>query len=381
MVKVNERGGVQMLQEFIVEHRAELIERTRAKVALRDAPRATPHELTNGVPLFLTQLGEILRQDADPSRARQVHADPDQPDISELGKSATQHGLELQKGGFTIAQVVHDYGDLCQAVTELALELHLPIGTEDFHTLNRCLDNAIASAVTEYSRLRDVGMTEVEVRRQGFFAHEMRNRLSTAMLAFQVVKSGRVGVTGSTIEVLERSLRGLRSLIDRSVSEVRLASGAHQKQRIRVSTFIEEMEIDASMDAMSRGLKFSVERTDDKLLVDVDRQLFGSAISNLLQNALKFTRPASHVWLRTRATDERVFIEVEDECGGMLPGASEAIFRPFVQRGSDRTGLGLGLAVSRQAIEADGGTLSLRDMPGKGCVFIVDMPLSVGDPP
>ena len=44
-------------------------------------------------------------------------------------------------------------GDICQAVTELALEQHAPITTEEFHTLNRCLDTAIAEAVTEHGRV------------------------------------------------------------------------------------------------------------------------------------------------------------------------------------------------------------------------------------
>lgn len=355
------------LQELIVKHRDDIIARARQKVSERAAPRATSHELTDGVPLFLTQLGTVLARGPSDSSSH----DP------KMVSSATQRGGDLLDQGFTIAQVVHDYGDICQAITELALELKLPIGTEDFHTLNRCLDDAIAGAVTEFARQRDTGTSDAEVRRQGFFAHELRNNLNTAMLAFQVVRSGKVGVTGSTIEVLERSLRSLRELIDRSVSQVRLASGSHQKERLQVSKFIEEMEIDAAMDAMNRGVQFSVERVDNKLAVDVDRQLFASAISNLLQNAFKFTRISGHVWVRIRSTADRVTIEVEDECGGLLPGAAEAIFRPFEQRGSDRAGLGLGLAISRQAIESDGGKITLRDMPGKGCVFTVEMPLSV----
>jgi signal transduction histidine kinase len=363
------RGRTLMLRDFISKHRQELIERTRAKVALRAAPRATNDELANGVPLFLTQLSHILQQEAAQST----------PNGSAMGLSASEHGRDLLDQGFSIAQVVHDYGDVCQAITELALDLRLPIGTEDFHTLNRCLDNAIANAVTEYARQREVDASDAEVKRQGFFAHELRDHLNTAMLAFQIVKSGRVGVTGSTMDVLERSLRGLRDLSDRSVSEVRLATGMHQRERLRVAEFIEEMEIDGSIHAANRGLQFSVERVDNKLLVDVDRHLFASAISNLLQNAFKFTRPAGHVWLRTHSVADRLSIEVEDECGGLLPGAAEAIFRPFEQRGSNRTGLGLGLTISRQAIEANGGTLSLRDIPGKGCAFIVNMPLVIGD--
>jgi hypothetical protein len=320
------------------------------------------------VPLFLTQLGQVLEQEARHSS----------PDGSEMAKSATKHGGELLHQGFSIAQVVHDYGDLCQAITELALDLRLPIGTEDFHTLNRCLDNVIAGAVTEYARQSTAHAAESEVQRQGWFAHQLRNHLNTAMLAFQVVKSGRVGVRGSTIEVVERSLRGLRHLIDRSVGEVRLASGVQHKERLRLADVLQEMEIDASIDAMNRGLQFSLERPDKELFVTVDRQLFASAISNLLQNAFKFTRPSSRVWLRTHSNVDRVSIEIQDECGGLPSGAAESIFLPFKQRGSDRTGLGLGLAISRQAIEAHGGTLSLRDMPGKGCVFVVEMPLAAG---
>jgi hypothetical protein len=286
----------------------------------------------------------------------------------------------LLKQGFSIAQVVYDYGDLCQAITELALELRVPIATEDFQTMNQCLDDAIASAVTEYARLRDVDASGAEIKRQGFFAHELRNHLHTALLAFQMVKSGKVGMTGSTMGVLERSLRALRDLIDRSVSEVRLTAGTYHKERVLVTDFLEELEIAASMEASDRGLQFDVERVEDKLFVEVDRQLFASAISNLLQNAFKFTRPSGQVWLRTRPQVDRVSIEIEDECGGLPPGATEALFQPFERRG-DRGGLGLGLAISRQAVEAHGGRISVRDIPGKGCVFVVEMPLAEAPPP
>jgi hypothetical protein len=108
----------------------------------------------------------------------------------------------------------------------------------------------------------------------------------------------------------------------------------------------------------------------------VDRQLFASAISNVLQNAFKFSRPSGNVCLRAHSQADRVSIEIEDECGGLAPGAAEAMFRPFERGGTDRTGLGLGLAISREAVAADGGTISVRDIPGKGCVFTVDMPLA-----
>ena len=93
-----------------------------------------------------------------------------------------------------------------------------------------------------------------------------------------------------------------------------------------------------------------------------------------MQNALKFTRPGGQVTLKTYAEAHRVFIDVEDECGGLPPGTAERLFLPFEQGGADRSGLGLGLAISRRAVEANGGQLHVRDLPGTGCVFTIELP-------
>ena len=125
--------------------------------------------------------------------------------------------------GFNISQVVHDYGDICQAITEVAVEHHLPITTEEFHTLNRCLDTAIAEAVTEHARITAQRAGAEENERRGHVAHELRNSLNTALLAFQTLRQGRVAINGSTGMVLGRSLMALRDLIDGTLSEIRLA--------------------------------------------------------------------------------------------------------------------------------------------------------------
>lgn len=134
------RGEVLVLHEFIALNREGIIQRCRAKVATRSIPPSTEAEIDHGVPVFLDQLRNALRLGETTS-----------PEIS---KSAIRHGHDLLRQGFTVSQVVHDYGDVCQAITELALELNAPISTEDFRTLNRCLDDAIAGAVTEHGRER-----------------------------------------------------------------------------------------------------------------------------------------------------------------------------------------------------------------------------------
>jgi signal transduction histidine kinase len=349
-----------MLHEFLFANRAAIIARTRAKVAARPAPCATEAELENGIPLFLDQLIDSLQS-------------PDAA-IDAMVESASKHGRELLKRGFTVAQVVHDYGGVCQAVTELAGETNAPISPDEFHTFNRCLDNAIAQAVTEYTRTREQSITDEGTERLGSLAHELRNALGAAMLSFQTLQAGSVGVGGSTGALLGRSLRRLSGLIDSSVARVRLESAIRTVERVSVHLFIEEIEVAAAMEASARHLALAVTPVPPGVDVMVDRQLLAGAVTNLVQNAFKFTRPQGRVSLKTSSTPARVLIEVEDECGGLAPGKAEELFRPFEQRNSNRRGLGLGLSISRRSIEAIGGELRVRDVPGTGCVFSIDLP-------
>ena len=126
-----------LLYEFITLNREEIITRCRAKVAARRIPPPSEAEINHGVPLFLDQLVALLRSG--------------KPGTGEIDRSAGEHGHDLLLKGFTVSQVVHDYGDVCQTITELAMETDAPIATDDFRTLNKCLDEAIASAVTMYN--------------------------------------------------------------------------------------------------------------------------------------------------------------------------------------------------------------------------------------
>jgi signal transduction histidine kinase len=373
-----------MLQEFLGRNRDTLIERCRAKVATRRAPRATEQELRYGIPLFLDQLINTLRLE-QPSSPSQAGTAPAPPAIakpvtaSDIGRTAIQHGNELLRSGFTVGQVVHDYGDLCQAVTELAIEQHATISVDEFHTLNRCLDSAIADAVTEFGRLRDEFTADESTRatneRLGFLAHELRNLIGTATLAIATVKKGSVGLTGATGALLDRSLIGVRDLVERTLVEVRLTAGIpKRRERIVVSEFIADVQMSAMLEAEVRDLEVIVAPVEPGLAVEGDRQILAAAVANILQNAVKFTRPRGRVSLNAHAVGDRILIDVEDECGGLPEGKAEEIFRPFEQLSAERAGLGLGLPISRRGIEAHGGKLDVRNLPGTGCVFTIDLP-------
>jgi len=277
-----------------------------------------------------------------------------------------------------VSQVVHDYGDVCQSITEPAGVMNVSVSTDDFRALNSCLDDAIAGAVTEYGRARAQSTLEGEVAREsermGFLAHELRNLVNTAMIAFEVLKSGSVGPAGSTGGVLERSLLGLRALVGQSISAVRLSHGIQHRVRFPVSEFIAEVASAAGLEAQTRNLTLRVPPVDAAVSIEGDRQILAAVVSNLLQNAFKFTRPRSTVTLRVCGSADRVLIEVLDECHGLPSSKVSELFLPFEQRGVDRTGAGLGLAFSRWGADAHNGRIYARNLPERGCVFTLDLP-------
>lgn len=371
-----------MMHEFLANNRQDLIERCRAKVAGRPARAATAQQLQNGVPLFLEQLIRTLRveQTDNPLDSRKISGPAGgELTLSEIGASAAQHGRELLKLGFSVDQVVHDYGDLCQAITDLAFERDAPFQIDEFRTLNRCLDNAIADAVTEFSYQRDDAVADEHARetnlQQGFFAHELRNFLSTAMLALAAAKTGNLNLSGATGAVLERSLIGLSDMIDRSLAEVRVVAGKPvQSQMFSVAEFIAEVKYAADLAAQVRGCVLTVSPVDAEMAVSGDRDLLYSAVGNLLQNAFKFTHDHTEVTLNAYAVGNQVLIDVKDHCGGLQAGDAERMFLPFTQAGEDKSGLGLGLSIARRGVEFSDGTLTVRNVPGTGCVFTISLP-------
>jgi hypothetical protein len=263
----------------------------------------------------------------------------------------------------------------------MAIAAGAPISTEDFRTLNSCLDSAIAGAVTEYGRQQNQSALDQETahgnERLGFLAHELRNLAHTAVLAFDVLKTGNVGVAGSTGAVLQRSLAGIRTLVARSLDEVRLAHSDQEPAPLEptvVSELIQQVEPAAAIEARSAGIRLIIAPVESDVTVEANRPILTAALKNLLQNAFKFTRPHTTVTLRVVASPERVLIEIEDACGGLPQGDIDQLFRAFEQRGADQTGLGLGLAFSRWAAEANNGRVHARNLPGQGCVFAIELP-------
>jgi hypothetical protein len=188
--------------------------------ALRHSPRARS---------WRAALPPAARRDPS-SRTERTHIEkvetPPTPAPTEIGRAAAVHGADLLRLGYTIDQVVHDYGDVCQSVTQLAGEQQEDISTDEFRTLNRCLDNAIADAVTSFGSARQVlinDQAETLQQRLDFYSVEHRRLVDIALQSYSAIRTGHVGVTGATGTLLYHTLGELRSLAERTLPEIRLA--------------------------------------------------------------------------------------------------------------------------------------------------------------
>ncbi|MGZ3695958.1 MAG: hypothetical protein ACXWQO_17870, partial [Bdellovibrionota bacterium] len=229
-----------MLHEFLQKNKKEILALTEEKSLDLAGARLSSDLLKQGLPIFYQQLMTVLEQEersrpaitkdtekmaiaATENNEPKMAMASGRPNEAGMAETAGRHGAELLRLGYTLSHVVHAYGAMCQSITELAAKQKAPIKAEEFHDLNRCLDVAIAGAVTEYQSLKNAQNADQQLAHLGFLAHELRNALTGVNISIRLIKRGTVGFNGSVGDVLEKGLKRLENLIDRSLAEVRLS--------------------------------------------------------------------------------------------------------------------------------------------------------------
>ena len=378
-----------MLYKFLLENQKEILALTENKSRELAGILISTVQLKKGLPVFYAQLITVLKLEqlkigtsANKSAMSEAACASNEPALAmasghpgdvELAKSAAIHGGELMELGYTLSHVVHAYGHMCQAITEVAAIKQHSFTSHEFHDLNRCLDVAIAGAVTQFQSLRDHKDMNREVEHIGMLAHELRNCLTNISISIQVIKSGTVGLGGSTAKLLDDDLKRLNTIIERSLTEVRLrVDPVVYAESINLLQVVDQILVTAQIDTCLKK-QLLVVKINPKLTFKADLQLFHSALFNVVQNAIKFTPEGGKIELRGDLQGEHIIIEVEDACGG-LSGNSIELFTPFVQQNENKEGLGLGLTIARRAIELNNGTLEVSNLPGKGCIFKITLP-------
>lgn len=365
-----------MLYKFLVENREKILAVTREKIIGISENKPTTEESERGLPEFYDHmLYEMKRESQGLPKSSEKSA------ARKHGQhSTTLHGKELSRLGYTVSQVVHGYGVLCQAITELADARRIQINAREFSVLNLSLDIAIADAVTGFAKhasVEIVGSID-SAKRTGVLAHELRNALAATSLAHALIKKGVVGAAGSTNALLESNLNRMRDLIDGSFAELRMQTDkVVNLQSVLLIQIVEEVEATASQEANLKGLTIKMEVPRD-LHVNADRHYLVSALSNLVQNAIKYSKQNGIIWVRGRDLDKDLVLEVEDQCGGLPKGKFEELSQSFSQKRSNRASPKL--SISREAVSRNGGTLTVHDSPGKGCIFSITLPKREGLP-
>jgi hypothetical protein len=346
----------------------EIMERWKAKVRGTLTPESMPPlELVDHLPEYLAEIVTALRRDAGLRAGG--------PSALE-STTAAEHGAQRLRLGFSLDSVVREYGALRDAIIQTARDAHVDIGFRELQVISDAIISGIARAVSEYTIERDAELMRHANEHFAFIAHELRNPLSSAMYALQALKQRGEISPGRTSHALERSLNRMQDLIDQTLRLARIASGIELKlQETTVGALFEDAEFSAISESESKGVAIRCLLDGDRM-VELDVRLVRSALSNLLTNAVKYSRPGGTVELRGRLAIGRLSIEIEDCCGGLPPGKVEEAFAPFVRLDKQGSGFGLGLAIAKQAVDAHGGTIRVQNLPGKGCVFVLEFPVS-----
>jgi signal transduction histidine kinase len=378
------------LLEVLKTNEKAILARCEGKSSALAGERRVSKTPTGGLSIFLNQLIQVLEhahvdeahlevdsdamtKAANDSDERAIAAAPGCPYDVEVEKSAGALGKDFHRLGYTLSHVVHAYGAICQVVTEIAIEQNVAIRTEEFRVLNRCLDAAIAGAVTVFhAEVEDVSSRETQ--NLGVLAHELGNALAIITTSLRLIKSGTVGFGGSVGQVMERALKRQQQLIDRSLVEVRMRTDPEvRKEDISFFQLIDHVIISADAEARLKSQVFDVE-IEPGLKIEADQYLLFSAVSALLQNAVKHTNTGGLIRIRAHGSGNLAVIEIEDQRRGVGHASANEAFQSFEQRYRNHDEAGLGLTVARRAVELNDGTIDVRNLPGNGCIFRINLP-------
>jgi signal transduction histidine kinase len=348
------------LRELLASRRARILKRWIKRMQGEHArSRLSRLELWDDLQKSLDQLSTAL---SAANRQSAASTSPCESPVS-VGHEAQRPGV-----GLDIEEVVRKYGILADILLDELAATRSTLDTGEWQLVLQCITETLAG----HARQHDEELHRQTSRQVALIAHELRNSLSTVGSAIATL---RLAPTDGRLHgVLDRSLRRLGELVDDVLTADRLESRVDlHRKRLDLATLLREAVEEARAAGETRKVKIELD-VDASLEVETDPRLLFSTIGNVLSNAVKFSQAGARVRVRARREGSLMVVAVEDECGGLPAGNIEELFEPFVRRGEDGNGLGLGLAIVRRALSALGGRVSVRNRPGHGCTFLITLP-------
>jgi signal transduction histidine kinase len=349
-----------LLHEFMSDHRDEILELCRKR--LRDSV-AADGALEHDVCIFFDEIVRALRS----HHGLEAAGSP----LVGQSEAAARLGEQQQRAGLQPAKVPFIFGAISNAIGQAGERHGLAINADEYAVFNQCIDAGVATSIENFWNGEKAQQQQQMSERFGHLAHELRRALGNAALAFKLLRAGDLELRGRTASVLANNLVRMETLVARTLGALQLDSGMSLELRpLRVATVLRQLQASAIPE---RAISVTLE-VDDSLHVNADEMWLTSAISNLLHNAIKFSRTGAQVSLACRAEPEGVVIEVEDECGGLAPLDPAELLPPCGTGGGQAAQWGPGLALSQRAVEAMAGRMTVQDHPGVGCSFKVTFP-------
>lgn len=283
-------------------------------------------------------------------------------------------------GSFTLLDVA---SVLQLAVLALCCTLIIGLG----ETMRRARDRYRASEFALRERAAELQRADSNKSQfLAMLAHELRNPLAPLRTGLAILGlSPGNSIAAQTRDMMERQVGSLTRLIDDLLDVSRIDRG-------KLELFPERLAVDAAVHAAietaipgieAKGHRLVVHYAGQPLFVEADPVRLGQVLTNLLNNAAKFTPPGGRIELTMRAENGQAVITVADTGIGLALEHLKAVFDLFVQVDSNRTagGLGIGLTLVRSIVERHGGSVQARSAgPGQGAEFTIRLPLAASSP-
>lgn len=267
-----------------------------------------------------------------------------------------------------------------RAVTEAILRRDNRRLQQEVDFKNQELAQKYTELEAAYERLK-----ELDKAKASFFSmvsHDLRHPIAVAKGYLELIRTGKEELnpeTRSGVEIAEQEMRYLNELVDDVLDLSRMDAGYYHidRQPLQVAMLLQQARVAFRAQAAQRNIALEIEPCEDLPLVSADSLRMNQVLSNLIENALKFTPEGGRITMNANPFDEQVAISVRDTGVGIEPGEHEKIFDRFyrIRRGEqvEDKGSGLGLAICREIVRLHGGRIWAESEMGKGATFYLTL--------
>lgn len=369
--------NLKKLAEIIRVRQEDLMAVWRSKVrevpAARRLDRAT---LDNHIRVLLDQLAEALL------RAQQKP-------LTTPGNEgqARNHGLSRFHEDFSLTELVAEYNALRDAIQEFAEANRISIAGRVNMIVNRTLDKAIAVAVQAFSEHKTLEIQKQREEHLSFVVHDLRTPLAAISTAAKIIdqalptKDERVSRMMGIVHRNATRLNALiSSVLQQTVNVYSAAEGRFpakiERREFDLWPVIEELAHDVQPLAEPRGVRIKSDVPND-CVVFADPTLLTQVFQNLLSNAIDHTTNGEIIIAAQSKPEGGVHCWVRDTGEGIPEDRIGKIFDKLESDPRKKGGLGLGLAVVKQIVEAHGGQITVASKPGQGSIFDFYLPSGI----